>query len=190
MGPSGSGKSTLMNILGCLDVPSRGRYLLEGREVSGLSDDELAVLRGKRIGFVFQTFNLLPRARAVENVELPLLYQGAESRKAAMEALEVVGLRDRGHHLPAQLSGGERQRVAIARALVTRPAILLADEPTGNLDSRTGKEILETFDRLSDQGVTRILVTHDRAVAQHAQRVIHLSDGLIERIEGIQARSS
>jgi putative ABC transport system ATP-binding protein len=183
MGPSGSGKSTLMNILGCLDVPTSGTYTLDGHEVSKLSDDELAVVRGERIGFVFQTFNLLSRTSAVENVELPLHYQGRPARKAAMEALEAVKLAHRHDHRPNQLSGGERQRVAIARAMVTGPAIILADEPTGNLDSKTGKEILEIFEGLSKRGVTIVLVTHDHSVAMHAHRIVHLRDGRIERIE-------
>jgi len=183
MGPSGSGKSTLMNILGCLDVPTSGIYSIEGREVSKLSDDELAVVRGQKIGFVFQTFNLLARTSAIENVELPLHYLGRSSRKTAMDALEAVGLAHRYDHHPNQLSGGERQRVAIARAIVTSPAIILADEPTGNLDSKTGKEILEIFEGLSRKGVTIVLVTHDRNVALHAHRIVHLRDGRIERIE-------
>ncbi|MBI2932434.1 MAG: ABC transporter ATP-binding protein [Planctomycetes bacterium] len=184
MGPSGSGKSTLMNILGCLDVPTAGRYLLEGREVSALREDELAEVRGRRIGFVFQTFNLLPRASALENVTLPLYYQrAAHPREEATRALESVGLAQRLKHYPSQLSGGERQRVAIARAVVTRPAIVLADEPTGNLDSRTGQEILELFDALSLREVTIILVTHDRAVAERARRIIHLRDGLVSSVE-------
>jgi putative ABC transport system ATP-binding protein len=183
MGPSGSGKSTLMNILGCLDVPTSGRYFLEGQDVGTLDDDELARVRGMRIGFVFQTFNLLSRTSALENVELPLHYQGRSARKAAIAALESVGLAHRADHQPSQLSGGERQRVAIARALITDPAILLADEPTGNLDSKTGTEILEILDGLARRGVTIVLVTHDRSVAAHAQRIIHLKDGKIERIE-------
>ena len=183
MGPSGSGKSTLMNILGCLDVPTSGLYSIEGQEVSSLTDDELAVVRGQRIGFVFQTFNLLPRTSAIENVELPLHYQGRPAREAAMAALEAVGLAHRYDHRPNQLSGGERQRVAIARAIVTNPAIILADEPTGNLDTKTGKEILEIFEGLSKKGVTIVLVTHDRHVALHAHRIVHLRDGRIERIE-------
>jgi len=183
MGPSGSGKSTLMNILGCLDVPTSGSYSIEGREVSKLSDDELAEVRSQRIGFVFQTFNLLARTSAVENVELPLHYQGRPARQAAMSALESVGLAHRHDHHPSQLSGGERQRVAIARAIVTGPALILADEPTGNLDSKTGREILEVFDGLSKKGVTLVLVTHDRQVALHAHRIVHLKDGRIERIE-------
>jgi len=187
MGPSGSGKSTLMNILGCLDVPTSGIYAIEGREVSKLSDDELAVVRSQKIGFVFQTFNLLARTSALENVELPLHYQGRPARQAAMEALEAVGLAHRHDHHPSQLSGGERQRVAIARAIVTKPAIILADEPTGNLDSKTGKEILEIFEGLSKKGVTIVLVTHDRSVALHAHRIVHLRDGRIERIEEARA---
>jgi putative ABC transport system ATP-binding protein len=187
MGPSGSGKSTLMNILGCLDVPTSGRYLVEDREVGGLTDDELAVVRGRRIGFVFQTFNLLARTSAMENVELPLHYQKRPAREAALKALEAVGLGHRHDHHPAQMSGGERQRVAIARAIVTDPAIILADEPTGNLDSRTGKEIMEIFEGLSRRGATIILVTHDRHVALHAHRVIHLRDGRIEREERVRA---
>jgi putative ABC transport system ATP-binding protein len=183
MGPSGSGKSTLMNILGCLDVPTTGEYFIGDQEVSQLSDDELAVVRGERIGFVFQTFNLLARTSAIENVELPLHYQGKPAREAALAALEAVGLAHRYDHQPNQLSGGERQRVAIARAIVTKPAIILADEPTGNLDSKTGKEILEIFDDLSRKGVTIILVTHDPSVARHAHRVIHLKDGRIEHVE-------
>jgi len=183
MGPSGSGKSTLMNILGCLDVPTTGSYYIDDQEVSKLSDDELAVVRGQRIGFVFQTFNLLSRTSAIENVELPLHYQGRPAREAALKALEAVKLAHRYDHQPNQLSGGERQRVAIARAIVTDPAIILADEPTGNLDSKTGVEILGIFDELSRKGVTIVLVTHDPNVARHAHRVIHLKDGRIERIE-------
>ncbi len=180
MGPSGSGKSTLMNLLGCLDAPTRGSYRLEEREVSGLTRDQLAELRGRRIGFIFQTFNLLPRASAAENVELPLVYQRARgSRGRALEALESVGLRERAGHRPAQLSGGERQRVAIARALVTKPALLLADEPTGALDSRTGLEILSIFDRLHAGGATIVLVTHDRTVAERTRRIVHVRDGRI-----------
>ena len=183
MGPSGSGKSTFMNILGCLDVPTAGKYYIGDQEVGSLSDDELAVVRGRRIGFVFQTFNLLARTSALENVELPLHYQGKPARAPAMAALEAVGLAHRAHHHPSQLSGGERQRVAIARALVTDPAIILADEPTGNLDSKTGQEILEIIDGLARRGVTIVLVTHDRSVALHSQRIVHLRDGKIENIE-------
>jgi len=183
MGPSGSGKSTLMNILGCLDVPTTGSYFIDDQEVSKLTDDELAEVRGRRIGFVFQTFNLLSRTSAIENVELPLHYQGRPAREAALKALESVKLAHRYDHQPSQLSGGERQRVAIARAIVTDPAIILADEPTGNLDSKTGVEILGIFDELSRKGVTIVLVTHDPIVARHAHRTIHLKDGRIERVE-------
>ncbi len=183
MGPSGSGKSTLMNILGCLDIPNSGSYRLEGREVGTLREGELVKIRCQRIGFVFQTFNLLPRMSALENVELPLHYQRRPARDAAMAALESVGLANRARHRPTQLSGGERQRVAIARAIVANPAIILADEPTGNLDSTSGAEILKIFDGLAKKGVTMILVTHDRSVAEHAERIVHLRDGRIERIE-------
>ena len=186
MGPSGSGKSTLMNILGCLDVPTSGRYRIEGREVSSLSDNDLARVRGQRIGFVFQTFNLLSRTSALENVELPLHYQGRPARKTALEALAAVGLGPRARHHPSQLSGGERQRVAIARAIVTDPAIILADEPTGNLDSKTGQEIMEIFDGLSRKGATVILVTHDRAIARYARKIVHLKDGRIESTEEVR----
>ena len=186
MGPSGSGKSTLMNILGCLDVPTSGTYRIEGKDVSSLSDNHLAGVRGKRIGFVFQTFNLLARTSALENVELPLHYQGRPAREAAMAALASVGLENRAKHHSSQLSGGERQRVAIARAVVTNPAIILADEPTGNLDSKTGEEIMEIFDGLSRKGVTIILVTHDRAVARYARKIIHMKDGCIESTEEVQ----
>ena len=179
-GPSGSGKSTLMHIIGCLDHPDSGRYFLAGEDVSQMSRNRLAEVRNRRIGFVFQTFNLLPRLNALENVELPLLYAGRhEAKGPAQAALEMVGLGDRARHGPNQLSGGQRQRVAIARALVTDPAILLADEPTGNLDSRTGAELLALFESLNSQGRTIIVVTHDREVAQHCRRQIHLRDGRI-----------
>jgi putative ABC transport system ATP-binding protein len=190
MGPSGSGKSTLMNILGCLDIPTSGLYSIEGRPVSDLSEDELAEVRGRSIGFVFQTFNLLARTSALENVELPLHYQGRDAREAALKALDSVNLAHRYDHRPNQLSGGERQRVAIARAIVTDPAIILADEPTGNLDSKTGKEILEIFEGLSQKGVTIVLVTHDPSVARHAHRIVHLRDGRIERIEELRPRTA
>ncbi len=183
MGPSGSGKSTLMNILGCLDVPDNGRYLLRGVEVSEMEEDELAEIRNREIGFVFQMFNLLPRMSILRNVELPLIYGGSHRGKrkiAAREALESVGLGHRLHHKPTELSGGERQRVALARALVNRPAILLADEPTGNLDSKTGEEIMEILTNLHQQGHTIIVVTHENEVAQHASRIIHLKDGRLQ----------
>jgi putative ABC transport system ATP-binding protein len=182
MGPSGSGKSTLMHILGCLDTPSKGSYLLAGEEVANLSSSRLAVLRNKFIGFVFQNFNLLPRASVLRNVELPLLYgglAGEERRRRALEILASTGLGDRGRHLPSQLSGGQRQRAAIARALVTVPALLLADEPTGNLDQTTGGEVMELFDRLNRAGQTVILVTHDPMVARHARRIVRLVDGVV-----------
>ena len=182
MGPSGSGKSTLMNLIGCLDTPSTGSYVLKGREISAMNDDELAQIRNKEIGFIFQTFNLLPRADAVQNVELPLVYSGLprKERKARAEkALDAVGLGSRKHHRPNEMSGGQRQRVAIARALVNDPSILLADEPTGNLDSKTGEEILALMDDLHHGGNTIILVTHEDELAQHAARVVRLRDGKI-----------
>jgi putative ABC transport system ATP-binding protein len=182
MGPSGSGKSTLMNLIGCLDTPSTGSYVLKGREISSMNDDELAQIRNKEIGFIFQTFNLLPRADAVQNVELPLVYSGLarrERKARAEKALDAVGLGTRKHHRPNEMSGGQRQRVAIARALVNDPSILLADEPTGNLDSKTGEEILALMDELHHGGNTIILVTHEDDLAQHAARVVRLRDGKI-----------
>ena len=191
MGPSGSGKSTLMNLIGCLDTPTAGDYQLEGELVSELEDDELAAIRNRRIGFVFQTFNLLPRSTALDNVELPLIYSRLgreERRRRARRALEKVDLADRIGHRPNELSGGQRQRVAIARALVTEPSILLADEPTGNLDSKTGVEILQLFKQLHDDGQTIIVVTHDPTVADAGERIIHLLDGRIVRDEEVGAR--
>jgi len=191
MGPSGSGKSTLMNILGCLDTPTSGIYEFKGVNVSDMNDNELAKIRNKEIGFVFQTFNLLARSDALHNVELPLIYGGtgsAERKERAKEAMERVGLADRMHHKPNELSGGQRQRVAIARALVTHPSIILADEPTGNLDTKTGDEIMSLFEVLHEEGNTIILVTHEEYIAEHANRIIRVRDGLIERDEKVKNR--
>jgi len=188
MGPSGSGKSTLMNLIGCLDRPTSGVYILDGQDVSRMSDDDLADVRNGRIGFIFQTFNLLPRLSALKNVEMPMLYAGVprpERRARAVEALERVGLVHRLHHTAPELSGGEQQRVAIARALVNRPAILLADEPTGNLDSRSGEEILAIFQELNAAGITIAMVTHDREIAEHAGRIVTLRDGVVVRDEAV-----
>ena len=186
MGPSGSGKSTLMNLIGCLDTPTEGTYVLNGKLVSAMSEDDLAHIRNKEIGFIFQIFNLLPRATAFRNVELPMIYAGfrkKEREEKTRRALEMVEMKRRMQHKPAELSGGERQRVAIARALVNEPSLLLADEPTGNLDSKTGQEILKLFHKIHSKGNTIIIVTHDRDVAAQTQRIIHLRDGEIEREE-------
>jgi putative ABC transport system ATP-binding protein len=189
MGPSGSGKSTLMNLIGCLDTPTRGNYYLNDKLVSQMNDDELARIRNKEIGFVFQTFNLLPRATAAHNVELPLVYNGTESeirKRKAGEALQMVDLEYRATHKPNELSGGERQRVAIARALVNNPSLILADEPTGNLDTNTGKEIMKILEKLHHQGNTIIIVTHEHDIATYADRILYIRDGAIEREEGIK----
>lgn len=191
MGPSGSGKSTLMNVLGCLDTPTSGKYEFNNQNVSEMNDNDLAKIRNKEIGFVFQTFNLLPRSDALHNVELPLIYAGiptAERRERAKQALIDVGLENRIHHKPNELSGGQRQRVAIARALVTRPSIILADEPTGNLDSKTGEEIMLLFNEIYEKGNTIILVTHEEYIAEHAARIIRLKDGLVETDEKLEKR--
>ena len=188
MGPSGSGKSTLMHIIGCLDYPTEGKYFLSGQDVSKLNDNQLALFRNQKIGFVFQEFNLLPKATILRNVELPLTYNNTSSKnkkRLAVQALEEVGLGDRLKHRPNEISGGQKQRVAIARALINRPSIILADEPTGNLDSKTGQDIMKMIDKLHDEGNTIILVTHEQEIARYAKRVIHLKDGIIDRDEVI-----
>ena len=190
MGPSGSGKSTLMNLIGCLDTPTSGRYELNGTDVSEMDDNQLAEVRNREIGFIFQTFNLLPRSNALRNVELPLIYAGVDSdtrRQMALDALTSVGLADRVHHKPNELSGGQRQRVAVARALVNNPSILLADEPTGNLDSKTGVEIMALFEELARKGNTIIVVTHEEEIARHARRILRIRDGLIASDERQEA---
>jgi putative ABC transport system ATP-binding protein len=190
MGPSGSGKSTFMNLLGCLDTPTSGSYWLDGQEVSSLSQDDLSLIRNKKIGFVFQNFNLLPRMSALRNVEVPMLYagiSGPQRQVRALEALEKVGMTPRAEHRPSELSGGQNQRVAIARALVNSPPVLLADEPTGNLDSKTSEEIMAIFDQLHQDGVTIVLVTHERDIALHSQRILHFRDGHLEKEERLTA---
>jgi putative ABC transport system ATP-binding protein len=192
MGPSGSGKSTLMNLIGCLDTPSSGSYVLNGREVARMTDDELAQIRNQEIGFVFQTFNLLPRTNALQQVELPLVYSGVskkERRERAVRALTAVGLGDRMSHQPNEMSGGQRQRVAVARALINNPSILLADEPTGNLDSQTGAEIMALFDELNSRGNTIVLVTHEEDIAAHARRIVRLRDGKVRDDRPNEART-
>jgi len=194
MGPSGSGKSTLMNLLGCLDQPTSGEYYLDGKHVSAMTKDEYASVRNEKIGFVFQGFNLLSRTTAIENVELPLSYDRTgrvkEPRKAAIEALERVGLAERLDHVPSQLSGGQQQRVAIARALVNKPALVLADEPTGNLDTKTSIEVMKLFQQLNDEGITIVLVTHEHDIAQYAKRIVQMRDGLIEKDTPVESRRS